>query len=159
MKRFWRRRQFLAMGGAFAAIRSLPSFATTDANPRYVAASPTILDRMAFTPATKYRPYISRTTRQPDATTWIQVDLGELRNLDSIRLYPAFHLGPEDRIGFGFPIRFKIDLSDDPSFGTRVCIVDHTTFDCPDPKDAITEYHVGEFRKRFVRLSALKLRP
>jgi hypothetical protein len=158
MKRNWRRRQFLAMGGAFAAIQSLPSFAGTDSGTLDAALVSRSLGRMAFTPATRYRPYISRTARQAETTTWIQIDLGVSTDLDCIRLYPAFHLGQEDRLGFGFPLRFKIDLSDDPFFGNPVRIVDYTNGDCPDPKDLITEYLVGKKRARYVRLSVLKLR-
>jgi uncharacterized protein len=159
MKKVWKRRQFLAMGGAFAAIQSLPSFAGTNPGGTDAVVTSKSLGRMAFSPATRYRPYISKTSHIPDSTTWIQIDLGSPTYLDSIRLYPAFHLGQEDRLGFGFPVRFKLELSDVASFVSKVCIIDSTSADCPDPKDAITEYSVGRYRGRYIRLSALKLRP
>src|SRR5207244_7375101 len=48
---------------------------------------------------------------------WVQVDLGKARAIDQIALLPVNwkhgdFLGP----GYGFPQRFKIEMSDDPEF-------------------------------------------
>ena len=50
-------------------------------------------------------------------TKWVQVDLGQSRPIDEVILVPAYvvyggHPGP----GFGFPPRFRVEISDEPDF-------------------------------------------
>jgi DUF1680 family protein len=116
-------------------------------------------NRMAFSPATWYRPYISKSTRQAATPTWVQIDLGQPHTIEAIRLYPAFRLGGKHMAGYGFPVRFKIEGSDDPSFSNPQLIVDHSATDCANPDDKITTYAAHGAQARFVRLTALELRP
>jgi len=51
----------------------------------------------------------SRISKSADVTKWVQIDFGELRDLDEIRLIPARPRNYPDRFGFGFPHRFTIE--------------------------------------------------
>ena len=60
--------------------------------------------------------YHSAIHQRPDATAWVQLDLGSRFSLDEIRLIPARPTDFPDTVGFGFPTRFSVEISDDPSF-------------------------------------------
>ena len=114
---------------------------------------------MAFSPATWYRPYVSKAVRDAAGSTWVQIDLGSPRTIEAIRLYPAFNLGQKHMAGYGFPVRFKLEGSDDPSFAKPRPIVDRTAADCANPDDQIVQYVAKSGPARFVRLTATRLRP
>jgi len=118
--------------------------------------------RMAATPATAYRAYRSKVVASPAVTTWIQVDLGKSFPIDAVRLFPAserMYPGHDQYYaGEGFPLRFKIEASDDANFGTPVTIADFTRLDFPDPKDNITQYTQRGVNGRYVRLTSTRLR-
>jgi len=118
--------------------------------------------RMAATPATAYRAYRSKVVATPDVTTWVQVDLGRSFPIEAIQLFPAserMYPGRDQYYGGeGFPLRFRIEASDDATFGAPVTIADFAHADFPDPKDNITQYAQHGIRGRYVRLTATRLR-
>jgi DUF1680 family protein len=119
-------------------------------------------ERMAFTPATAYRPYQSKPANQAEAATWVQVDLRSSQPLEAVKLYPAVALLQESGYGTGnnqgFPVRFKIEASDDPQFKVSQLIGDYTGADCPNPGDKITQYPARGVKARYVRLTVTRLR-
>jgi len=60
--------------------------------------------------------YHSAIHPQPEATAWVQVDLGSTLPIDEIVLFPARPVDFPDTPGFGFPARFCVEISDDPTF-------------------------------------------
>ena len=70
-----------------------------------------------------------------DDVKWVQVDLGTERVLEEVKLHPTTPAGFEHVKGFGFPIRFRIDASNDPEFQKRQVIADLTDRDFPSPGD------------------------
>jgi len=118
--------------------------------------------RMAATPATAYRAYRSKVVANPEVTTWIQVDLGKRMPIDAIQLFPAsermFPGRDQYYAGEGFPVRFRIEASNDAGFGTPMNLTDFTHADFPDPKDNITQYAQHGVNGRYVRLTATRLR-
>ena len=66
----------------------------------------------------RLRAYRSKPAKTADATTWVQIDLGESRPIDFVKVYPAnekFFPGHDEYYaGEGFPVRFKIEASSDP---------------------------------------------
>ena len=68
-------------------------------------------------------------------------------------------LGPlRDVAGFGFPVRFKIELSDDESFQREVrLVVDHTKEDFANPGIALLTFPAEQASGRFCRVTATKL--
>ncbi len=119
--------------------------------------------RMAATPATHYRPYQSKPVTNPLLATWVQIDLGASVPIDAVELYPAsrrMYPGRDQYYsGEGFPLRFKIEVADDPGFAQPKIIADLTGGDFPDPHDNITRYSARHAHARYVRITAVKLRP
>ena len=77
----------------------------------------------AISPSNGYHSAIHAT---PDVTSWVQVDLGRSMPIEEIRLVPARPVDFADTPGFGFPVRFRVEVSDDPEFGKgrAVAVVD-----------------------------------
>jgi uncharacterized protein len=119
--------------------------------------------RIAFTPATNYRAYHSKKVQNADRPTWVQIDLKNSIPIEAVLLFPAserMYPGRDQYYsGEGFPLRFKIEACDDPSFAKSLRIADYTTADFPDPGDNITRYPAHSVRGRYVRLTASRLRP
>ena len=101
--------------------------------------------------------YHSAIEAKRDITKWVQVDLGSPQQIDSIVLVPAMPTDFPDTPGFGFPVRFKIETSDDAAFQTSHVVVDETQADFPNNADSpYTSANVG-VAARFVRVTATKL--
>ena len=52
---------------------------------------------------------------------WVQVDLGTARAIERVVVHPQTHSENDARgliPGYGFPLRFRVDLADDPDFKT-----------------------------------------
>ena len=87
----------------------------------------------------------------------MQVDLGTDRVIEQVTLYPTTPAGFEHVKGFGFPIRFRIDASNDPDFRERQVIADLTHEDYPSPGDDFRSFNAKGVRGRYVRVTASKL--
>ncbi|MEI8282728.1 MAG: family 78 glycoside hydrolase catalytic domain, partial [Armatimonadota bacterium] len=91
------------------------------------------------------------------ATKWVQIDLGAPHSIDYIVLYSPVSPGFQLKDSFGFPIRFRVDVSDDPKFGDRNMIVDHTDQDFPGPQGEPVRLRGKGIKARYVRVTATKL--
>jgi uncharacterized protein len=124
-------------------------------------ADPKSGQRIAATPTYLYRPYRSRPAKSPDAVSWVQIDLGAVRRIDSVKLYPANQRltldGNDHYAGEGFPVRFKIEASEAASFSRPKTIADQTGADFENPKDGILSFPAIGLRARYVRLTVNKL--
>lgn len=101
--------------------------------------------------------YRSKPAESDNTTRWVQIDLGQVRIIDEIKMLPyTYHpsLGLES---LGFPVRFKIELCEEETFSHPVLIYDHTDGDYPSPKDNICTIQGNQKKARFVRLTATKL--
>ena len=120
-------------------------------------------EQMAATPATFYRAYRSKPTTNPHITTWLQIDLGKNQSIDAVKLYPAcermYPALDEYYGGEGFPLRFKIEASDDAAMADAKTIADFSGADFPDPKENITQFSAAGVSGRYVRLTATEMRP
>jgi mono/diheme cytochrome c family protein len=113
------------------------------------------------------RGYHSALSPIPDATKWVQVDLGESIEIGRATLVPAHDTFNDIGAGFGFPVRFKVEASDDPEFRAGVKLLwqryDQTFMaDFPNPgRDVFTtgggagDGIIG----RYVRVTVTKLAP
>jgi len=108
--------------------------------------------------------YHSAISAKQDAVKWVQVDLGASMEIDKVVLMPCYDDFNKLGAGFGFPVRFKIEVSDDPSFQKGVALMwrrhDETFMrDFANPGlDAFTTNGTkGDFRGRYVRVTAVKL--
>lgn len=102
--------------------------------------------------------YHSAISAMQDVEKWVQLDLGAPREITDITCVGCFDDFNQIGAGFGFPVRYRIEASDDPTFasGTRV-LVDQTQQDVPNPGTAPQSTPVPNLHARFVRLTATKL--
>ncbi len=153
------RRDFMKSGVALAAVNTLGARSGHAESVAAPADTATRVGRMAWPAATWYRPYVSKVAHSPETITWLQIDLGASRTIDSLRVYPAFTPGDEHANGYGFPARFRIEVSDQASFTAPKMLADYSASDFTDPYDYIAEFAAGGASGRFVRLTATRLRP
>ncbi|MDW8320663.1 MAG: family 78 glycoside hydrolase catalytic domain [Armatimonadota bacterium] len=93
-----------------------------------------------------------------DATKWVQLDLRQPVEFERVVLYPARpHNWVRDEPGFGFPVRFRLEVSDDPDFARPRVLADHTGADVPNPGAQPFSLEVGAQKARYVRLVITKL--
>lgn len=90
---------------------------------------------------------------------WVQVDLGAPQNLDRIELFACDDDFAGIGAGFGFPVRFRIEISDDETFSASpvVKIFDETGRDVPNPGIKPLSFSVAGHTARYVRVTATKL--
>jgi mono/diheme cytochrome c family protein len=95
---------------------------------------------------------------KPDRTKWVQVDLGKSIELERIVLWGCHDDFNNIGSGFGFPVRFKIEVSDDPEFKTGVrTVADHTATDVANPGVSAQMFPVKGLEGRHIRVTATKL--
>jgi hypothetical protein len=93
----------------------------------------------------------------PEVSKWVQVDLGRSVVLNQIRLVPARPTDFPDTPGFGFPLRFKLESSEEETFAQRLVLADHTQADFKNPGDAVFELQAPTGRARYLRVTATRL--
>ena len=111
--------------------------------------------------------YHSQISKTQDAAKWVQVDLGKSVQVERIVLKPCYDDYGKIGGGFGFPVRFKIEVSDDPEFKTGVTLVwrkHDATFMNDFPNPGLKPFESGTagddgVTGRFVRVTAVKLAP
>jgi hypothetical protein len=102
--------------------------------------------------------YHSAIEPKADVTKWVQIDLGQPQAVSEVVVHPCKDNYNNIGEGFGFPVRFKIELSDDPDFRAAATkIVDHTAADYPNPKLKPLRVPANGQLARFVRITATKL--
>ncbi|MBJ7284873.1 MAG: glycoside hydrolase family 127 protein [Akkermansiaceae bacterium] len=104
-----------------------------------------------FTPV-----YESKRAKSDDESRWVQVDLGAERKIESVKLLPMVVWW--NCQSQGFPVRFKLEASLDPNFGSATLIADCSQADYPDPVDAVATFTANSVQGRYVRLTASRLR-
>jgi hypothetical protein len=111
--------------------------------------------------------YHSAISPAQDVMKWVQVDLGQITEIEKIVLKPCYDDFGGIGGGFGFPVRFKIEVSSDPDFKKDVSLVwrkhDLTfmnDFANPGlrPFETSTSGDDG-VKGRYVRVTAVKLSP
>jgi uncharacterized protein len=133
------RRVFVAglAGGGFAA--------------RTGFADEAAVERIAPMTRAGYRTKASATA---DAVGWVQVDLGAVREIEAVRLYPVYDLSS----GNCFPVRYRIEAAGDAGFGAPVTIADATGADDENPGNEIRTFRARGVKGRYVRVTVTRLR-
>ena len=102
--------------------------------------------------------YHAKEAASENEEKWVQVDLGKSVALDMIVLCALKHGHPGNQIeGFGFPVRFRIEVSDDTGFKTSTMITDQTSADYPNPGHVAVPFDAKGVTARYVRVTATKL--
>ncbi len=88
----------------------------------------------------------------------MQIDLGKAIPIDSLRLIPARPTDFPDTPGFGFPKRFKIQVSGDATLARSETVADYSDSDFANPGDEPVVVPV-KHRRRYIRVTATRLWP
>lgn len=102
--------------------------------------------------------YHSAIEAKPEVVKWVQVDLGKSVPIDEIALVPARPTDFADTPGFGFPLRYRVEVSDDSQFGAAQLVVDHQA-DVVNPGDKPVVLQLKDRQARYVRVTATRLWP
>ena len=111
--------------------------------------------------------YHSSVSPQQDAVKWVQVDLGRTVEIERVVLKPCYDDFGKIGVGFGFPVRFKLEASDDPDFKTGVTLIwrkHDATFMNDFKNPGLTPFETNTagddgVKGRYVRVTAVKLAP
>jgi mono/diheme cytochrome c family protein len=103
--------------------------------------------------------YHSAISSTADAVKWLQLDLGQETDLAEIAIHPCHDDFNKIGAGFGFPVRYRVEVANDPTFAAGVTVVaDHGSADVPNP--GIEPQAIATAAKgRYVRITATKLAP
>ena len=102
--------------------------------------------------------YHSHIVKKQEVTKWVQMDLGAARPATRIRIIPAYDNYGGIGAGFGFPVRYRVEVSDQPDFanGTRI-LLDATQNDQENPRTGTVSIDGDGKRFRYLRVTATKL--
>jgi hypothetical protein len=98
--------------------------------------------------------YHAGETRDENEVKWVQADLGKPVPVSTFVLHPMRHAG---RDGFGFPVRFRIEMGNDPDFKNATVIADHGKEDFPNPGHTPVSIDAKGLPARFIRVTATRL--
>lgn len=119
------------------------------------------IDKLASAQARAEFGYHSAIEPVQDTVKWVQIDLGDLRELAAITYVGCHDDFNNIGAGFGFPLRYRIEVANDADFTQQVRVVaDYTERDVPNP--GVTPQRVvlaDRPHARYVRITATKLAP
>ncbi len=102
--------------------------------------------------------YHSQISATQNVTKWAQVDLGQEQFIEQVVIIPTSDNFNNIGDGFGFPVRYKIEASNDAAFGNGVTVVaDKTETDEPNPGITPQQFATEQVKARFIRITATKL--
>ncbi len=121
----------------------------------------TLVGELESLPKLQEKPFASRygfrsnTLLEQNKPQWVQIDLGRSWPIDRIVAVPAHipDLG-ERGVGYGFPLRFKIEVSDDASMQGAVTVIDRTTEDVANPGRFPMIFKTPPAKGRYVRFTS-----
>lgn len=91
---------------------------------------------------------------RPHSNPWVEIDLGKVTPIDEIRLFPTHPPQFAHSHGYGFPVRYQIELRDEDSAQPRILPAPQSGSYNALPGDNVVTI-VGAHRARFVRLQVL----
>jgi len=104
--------------------------------------------------------YHSKIESKQNDEKWVQIDLGKVSRISRITLFGCHddYNGIGD--GFGFPVRYKVELSDDATFTKAFVVADRTKEDQPNPGVSPLVFELkATVKHRYLRVTATKLAP
>lgn len=91
---------------------------------------------------------------RPYDNPWVEIDLGTVRPIDEIRLFPSHPPQFSHSHGYGFPVRYQIELREEDNEEPRLLPTPQSGSYNALPGDNVVTL-VGAHRARFVRLQVL----
>ncbi|MBI1370173.1 MAG: DUF1553 domain-containing protein [Planctomycetes bacterium] len=102
--------------------------------------------------------YHSQIEPRQDVVKWVQIDLGRPTAIGRVQVVGAHDSYAGIGDGFGFPVRYRIEASDDATFAKGVTtLVDHGDRDVPNPGIGPQVFDGRGSTARYVRFTAMKL--
>ncbi len=94
----------------------------------------------------------------PPVSPWVQIDLGASYPFDTVALLPALvDFQAVMQSAYAFPLRFRLDASDDESFTTFKPLLVQTEVDFVHPGAAPVIVRTPQLKARYLRLTVTKL--
>ena len=134
------------------------SFTSLIAQVKYNAANELREARMGIERVARYYlPAYSNRATSSNEIRWIQIDLGDRKKIEGVKLLPGVQgWGPASG---GFPAHFKLEVSEDEDFEHSIMYEDYTLKEeFPNPEDAVVSFSSKEVFGRYVRFTATTLR-
>ncbi len=103
-------------------------------------------------PAVALNGFHGKPTALPSTNEWVQITLDQDQPVEKIRIFPVSHQGID---GFGFPKRFKIEVSANPDFQSPKTVVDQSESDFPNPGMNLVEFPLDGSKIRAVRITEI----
>ena len=110
---------------------------------------------------TELRPqygYHSQIVKDANVEKWVQIDLMSSTAASQVRLIPAFDQFAGIGAGFGFPVRYRVDVSNFEDFGSYRTLLNLTQADQPNPLSSPVTISSDGNAFRYLRVTATKLR-
>jgi signal transduction histidine kinase len=113
-------------------------------------------DLLPAPPASRYG-FRSEMLSDPNQPQWVQIDLGRSWQIDRLVVVPVHipAIGAAGK-GYGFPLRFKIEVADDPDLTGAVTVVDQTAADVRNPERFPLVFRVAPVTGRYVRFTSTR---
>jgi signal transduction histidine kinase len=93
----------------------------------------------------------------PDTIEWVELNLGHAERLDAIVLIAPPPSGGATEPGYGFPLRFRVELLGDDEQTERTVIADYSRQDFPNPGLLPVAIPAGGRSAHKVRITATRL--
>jgi len=119
------------------------------------------LDELKLKHGSPLRPqygWHSQISKVQETVKWVQLDLGKPQGVEQIRLIPAYDIYNGIGAGFGFPVRYQVEVGNDAEFRQGVRRVrDATATDQANPRHGEILIDVGGEAVRYLRVTATRL--
>ena len=160
-----RRQQLLAerasiearLAAVHEAVAKVSSPAIEKLDARIAKLRPTVAGAAPSEGGSPSNGYHSAIEPTPDAAKWVQVELPAEVAIEHVTLVPARPTDFADTPGFGFPLRFKVELADAADFASPATLADHAAQDFANPGSTPLTVLAGGKRGRVVRVTATRL--
>lgn len=86
-----------------------------------------------------------------DQELWFQIDLGRSETIDAIRIFPVHARQGADFPGYGFPLRFRMEGSNEPSFQNSAVLF-KTKKDFSNPGNNPVVFNLPDSSLRYLRI-------
>ncbi len=101
--------------------------------------------------------FLADHAKRADVEKWMQVDLGEEVKIEEIRLLPSRPTDYADNPGLGFPLRFSLQVSNDPDFAKARILRAQLDWDFINPGENVVTILADRVVARYVRFTGFKL--
>ena len=105
----------------------------------------------------KVNGYLSKASNFGKIHKWIELDLGQVYELDEVRLLTAYPLDAPSSYSHGFPVKFKLSASLNSSFDNVQVIADYSEKPYRRLGDNMAQFPAENIKARFIRLDVNEL--